>query len=181
MNTSLKYGGVAAVSLLIGVGIGVGIDAAGGGAITSAEPAKTVSVAPETTPPSPTSATSVVTSPSPAEPPNVAGKWQLTSCDLQLFTQGNQSTLVAALKLFNTGNVPADVTVTLKWDALPGPPIDGGTKTVTNLQPGASREVNFVKKGVSGNDVTRLQSSSGYQSSNDQKFCIAKTSISEAT
>jgi hypothetical protein len=85
--------------------------------------------------------------------------------------------LVAAVEVENTGNVPAAVTVNLKWDALPGPLFDGGSKTVT-LEPGRTREIRFMAK-IKGNDVDRVQSSPGYRASSDNKFCKVKTSINK--
>jgi hypothetical protein len=78
----------------------------------------------------------------------------------------------------NTGNVPAVITVNLKWDALPGPLFDGGTKTVT-LEPGRTREIRSMTK-INQNDVDRVQSSPGYRASSDNKFCKVKTSIDNA-
>jgi hypothetical protein len=93
-----------------------------------------------------------------------------------LFTQGfNTSTLVGAVELENSGDAPGEVTVSLKWDAIPGPRIEGGEKVVT-LQPGQSREVRFQEK-IGDSDVDRVQSSPGYQAASDDKFCLVKASI----
>jgi hypothetical protein len=102
----------------------------------------------------------------------------ITACDLQLFTAGtNTSTLVGAVEVDNTGNVPALATVSLKWDALPGPLFDGGTKEVT-LNPGASRELRFTTK-INGSDVNRVQSSPGYLAAGNEGLCRVTTSIEE--
>jgi len=160
------------VTFLIGVGVGVaGAPDDEAPAPVAVPPAESEDLTGAISPtPSP--------SPSPTEAPVVDGTWVLTACDLQLFTQGNNSTLVAAIEVENTGNVPADVTVGLKWDALPGPLFDGGTKVVT-LEPGRSKEVRF-QTNIGISDVDRVQSSPGYQSVNDNKFCKVKASIDQA-
>lgn len=60
---------------------------------------------------------SVTESPTPTEAPNLDGTWQLTACDLQLFTGGTfpneTSMLVGAVAVESTGNVPAAITVNL--------------------------------------------------------------------
>ena len=66
----------------------------------------------------------------------------------------------------------------LEWDALPGPLFDGGTKNVT-VQPGASRKLRF-QKNFGSSDVDRVQSSPGYESADDTKFCKVKASIDGA-
>jgi hypothetical protein len=112
--------------------------------------------------------------------PNLDGTWTVTSCDLQLFVGGGDlSTLVAAVQVKNTGNVPALITVSLKWDALPGPLIDGGTKQV-RLNPDGTREIRFTKTRLNTDDVSRVQSSPGYKSSSEEKLCKVKTSIDYA-
>jgi hypothetical protein len=129
----------------------------------------------ESTPSASPTAEPTVESPSP-EPEVLDGTWELTACDLQLFTSGfDTSTLVAAVVVENTGTVP---TVALKWDALPGPLFDGGEKVVI-VNPGKSREVKFQKQ-IDGNDVDRVQSSTGYESADSSKLCKVKTSIDGA-
>lgn len=136
--------------------------------------------APATPLPSPSPPAQTTAEPTPeatTEPADLDGTWVVTACDLQLFTQGfNQSILVGAVEVENTGNVPALVSVSLKWDALPGPLPDGGTKEVT-LNPGASRELTTK---INGGDVDRVQSSPGYGAASDEKFCKVKASIEEA-
>ena len=115
----------------------------------------------------------------PTEPANLDGTWVVTSCDLQPFTAGTDtSTLVGAVEVENTGNVPALFTVSLKWDALPGRLFDGGTWEVS-LNPGASRELLFVKK-IHGNNVNRVQSSPGYKGAGEEEFCKVSGSIDAA-
>jgi hypothetical protein len=162
------------VGLLVGTAAGssAGNEQAGGS--TSTPIPTGAQTTPTSTEPSPTTS-----APSPSEEPNLDGTWQLTGCDLQLFIGGGDySTLVGAVKK-NTGNVPAEVTVSMHWDALPGPLFDGGTKKVT-LQPGGSRELRFTKQHLTFDDVDRAQSSPGYNTSQDSKFCKVKTSIDEA-
>jgi hypothetical protein len=69
--------------------------------------------------------------------------------------------------------------VSLQWDALPGPLLDGGTKEVT-LNPGGSRELRFTTK-ITTDDVSRVQSSPGYNAAGGEKLCKVKTSIDEAS
>jgi hypothetical protein len=157
------------VSLFVGIGIGA--------AATPSETREAAGSSPVTEASTETPAVTEV--PSPTEPPNLDGTWKLTACDLQLFTQGlNSSTLVGAVEVENSGNVPSVITVNLKWDALPGPLFDGGTKRV-RLEPGRTREIRFTEK-IGGNDVDRVQSSPGYQAASDSKFCKVKTSIDYA-
>jgi hypothetical protein len=155
------------VSLFVGIGIGA-----------AATPEEGQPLAQPQAIESPTSPS--VTPVEETEAPNLDGTWRVTSCDLQLFVGGGDlSTLVAAVEVKNTGNVPALITVSLKWDALPGPLIDGGTKQV-RLNPDGTREVRFTKTRLSTDDVSRVQSSPGYKSSSDEKFCKVKTSIDNA-
>ena len=103
------------VGMVISLFIGIGIGAAAGSSVkteTGANP-----VAPATSSPP-----AVVTTEAPTEAPNLDGTWQLTGCDLQLFVGGGDlSLLVAAVQVKNTGNVPAKVTVSVKWDASQAP------------------------------------------------------------
>jgi hypothetical protein len=69
--------------------------------------------------------------------------------------------------------------VSFKWDALPGPLFDGGTKEVT-LNPGGSRELRFTTK-ITSDDVSRVQSSPGYNAVGSEKLCKVKASIDEAS
>ncbi len=168
----VKYGLVALVAFVAGVGVGAGgasssstEQAAGGSAIVPAGETTT------TLPP-------VTTEPSPTQEPVLKGTWRVTSCDLLLFTQGNSSTLVGAVEVNNTGTVDSKVTVSLKWDALPGPLFDGGTKSVT-LHPGQSREIRFTRKGLGLTDVDRVQASPGYKKGGD-KLCIVKAHETQA-
>lgn len=165
------------VGMVVSLFVGIGIGAAG------APSDDTENVAsPVITEEAPPTTESVTESPTPTEAPNLDGTWQLTACDLQLFTGGTfpneTSILVGAVEVENTGNVPAVITVNLKWDALPGPLFDGGTKTV-RLEPGRTREIRFMTK-INQNDVDRVQSSPGYRASSDNKFCKVKTSIDNA-
>jgi hypothetical protein len=158
------------LSLLVGIGIGA--------SSPDQEDAAQVSPTAQASP-TVTTATQEPTPEATTGPANLDGTWRITSCDLQLFTSGTDtSTLVGAVEVNNTGNVPAQITVSLKWDAIPGPPIDGGTKSVT-LKPGASRDVRFSKN-IGQDDVSRVQSSPGYQSAGAEKLCKVKTSIDNA-
>jgi hypothetical protein len=155
------------VSLFVGIGIGA--------AATPEEGQPLAQPQASGSPASP-----AVTTVEETEAPNLDGTWTVTSCDLQLFVGGGDlSTLVAAVEVKNTGNVPALITVSLKWDALPGPLFDGGTKQVT-LNPDGTREVRFTKTRLSTDDVGRVQSSPGYKSSSEEKLCKVKTSIDNA-
>jgi hypothetical protein len=163
----------AILGMVLSLFIGIGIGAAAGSSVktqTEASP-----LAPATTAPP-----AVASTEAPTEAPNLDGTWQLTGCDLQLFVGGGDlSLLVAAVQVKNTGNVPAKVTVSVKWDALPGPLFDGGTKVVT-LNPGGTRELRFTKRGLTTGDVDRVQSSPGYQSASNEKLCKVHTSIDNA-
>jgi hypothetical protein len=162
-------------ALLIGIGIGA--------ASTPEEesldvPSKSVPSSPSS-PPATTVEETTTTVAEPTEPADLDGTWKITACDLQLFTGGNASTLVGAVEVENTGNVPALVAVSLKWDALPGPLFDGGTKEVT-LNPGASRELRFTTK-ITSDDVSRVQSSPGYNAVGSEMLCKVKTWIDGAS
>lgn len=166
-------------ALLIGIGIGaastleeeqsLGVPTGSSLSSTAATDEETTTTIEETT----------TTVAEPTEPADLDGTWKITACDLQLFTGGNASTLVGAVEVENTGNVPALVAVSLKWDAIPGPLFDGGTKEVT-LNPGASRELRFTTK-ITSNDVSRVQSSPGYNAVGSEKLCKVQTSIDEAS
>jgi hypothetical protein len=162
-------------ALLIGIGIGAASTPEEEEQIPVAEAPASPSLPPLPSPSPPVETTVEETT----EPPNLDGTWVVTACDLQLFTGGDMSTLVGAVEVENTGNVPALVSVSLKWDALPGPLPDGGKKEVT-LNPGASRELRFTTR-INGSDVDRVQSSPGYQAASDEKFCKVMASIDEAS
>jgi hypothetical protein len=160
--------------LIIGFVVGLGLVSVG-----CATETQTVTQAASAAQETESSAAAVVVTnvPSPTEAPKLDGTWKLTGCDLHLFVGGGDySLLVGAVSVKNTGNVPALITVGMKWDALPGPLFDGGTKQAT-LKPGASKQLNFVDKNVSMDDVDRIQSSPGYNSYQDSKFCKVSASI----
>ncbi|HXF72475.1 MAG TPA: hypothetical protein VNO79_07700 [Actinomycetota bacterium] len=176
MRTLVRYGVVVVVSLLIGYGLG---SAGQGSRDLAARPQQAGGEATGTEGSAPATAALSSPSPTPEEAEVLDGTWRLVACDLQLFTQGfDTSTLVGAVVVRNTGNVPAKVTVNLKWDALPGPLFDGGTKVVA-LEPGRSKQVRFTKK-IGSDDVDRVQSSPGYQSADSGKLCKVKASIEKA-
>ncbi len=156
-------------ALVVGVGIGAGV---GGSSVGGSDGGGRVTLAEETSPPP------IETESSPAPAPVLRGTWAVTACDLLLFTQGESSTLVGSVEVHNTGTVDSKVSVSLKWDALPGPLFDGGTKSV-ELRPGQSREIRFTKKGLSLSDVDRIQASPGYRKGSDH-LCIVKAHEEEA-
>lgn len=115
-------------------------------------------------------------SPTPTPEPVLDGEYGIRSCELQLFTNGDFSTLVGSTEIENTGTVDAILTVEFSWLMGDGSQLRAPNKEVT-LRPGRNRLVFFRETGVGIDTAGNFQDHPRYFDSDN---CKTKATIAEA-